>query len=159
MNGTYYFSLLVAPAGAADLAQFTFSGLYATNLAFAGRFSGGTFVPAPNWAVGTTKSYFLAGWSASLGADWQQAWLDGVFSQAGYFGLSTIGTGEAGGIIDTNRPPLPPLNLFGGTTGIRSGFTLEPVGVPEPALPVFVGLGTAVVFSVHAFRKNPNGRC
>lgn len=144
INGSYYFGLLTAPPGTVDPAQFSFSGVYATNAAVAGRFLGGTFLPVPNWEVGTSKSYLIAGWSGSLGSEWNAAWLDGMFSRTGYFGLSAIGTGVAGGIFDTNMPPIPPLNLFGGT-GIQAGFSLFPVGVPEPATAAIVAVGVAVL--------------
>lgn len=145
LQGTYYFSFLTAPPGTIDPAQFTFSGLYATNQAVPGRFSGGTFVVLPNWAAGTGESFLIAGWSASLGLQWNQAWLNGMFSGSGYFGLSSIGTGVAGGIISTNLAPLPPLNPFGGTTGIQSGFSLYPVGVPEPSTIALAALGGAML--------------
>src|SRR5579862_7957004 len=112
LPGTYYFSLLTAPPGTTDPTLFSFSGVYATNLSAAGRFFGGTFLAVPNWAVGTNKAFLIAGWSASLGVDWRQAWLNRTFTAPGYFGLSSIGSGVAGGIIDTNLPPLPPLVPF-----------------------------------------------
>jgi hypothetical protein len=145
LSGTYYFSLLAAPPGVVDFSQFTFTGLYATNQAVAGRFFGGTFLEAPNWVVGTAKSFLIAGWSASLGPTWNSIWLNGDFSSSGLFGLSDIGTGVAGGIIDTNRPPLPPLNLFGGSTGLQSGFSLSPVGLPEPSTATITTVGIALM--------------
>src|SRR5262249_35649711 len=56
LKGTYYFSLLAAPPDVVDFSQFTFTGLYATNQTVVGRFFGGTFLEAPNWAVGAAKS-------------------------------------------------------------------------------------------------------
>lgn len=146
INGTYFFSVLTAPLGTIDPGQFTFGGLYATNLQVAGRFAGGAFVSAPNWAAGTSKSFMIAGWSANLGFVWDPAWLTGVFSHPGYFGVSAIATGEAGGIISTNLPPLPPLNPFGGGTGLQSGFSLYAVDVPEPSTAQITALGTGLIF-------------
>ena len=144
LHGTYFFSLLTAPQDTVDFSQFTFTGVYATNQAVAGRFFGGTFLEVPNWPVGTNKSYLIAGWSGSLGPIWNPVWMNGDFSTNGYFGLSTPGFGSAGGIFDTNRPPLPSLNLFGGATGIQSGFSLYPVGVPEPSSVAVTALGVAL---------------
>jgi len=144
LHGTYFFSLLTAPPDTADFNQFTFTGVYATNQAVAGRFFGGTFLEVPNWPVGTNKSYLIAGWSGSLGPTWNPDWMNSEFSTNGYFGLSLVGFGAAGGIFDTNRPPLPPLNLFGGATGIQSGFSLYPVGVPEPSSVAVTALGVAL---------------
>ena len=144
-NGTYYFSLLAAPTGVVDFSQFTLTGLYATNQATAGRFFGGTFLEAPSWPVGTAKAFLIAGWSASLGSAWNSLWLNGDFSGSGFFGLSAIGAGVAGGIIDPNSPPLPPLNLFGGSAGLQSGFSLYPVGIPEPSIAAIIAVGIVLV--------------
>jgi hypothetical protein len=141
--GSLFFGLLTAPEGTTDLTRFTFSGLYATNSVAAGRFFGGTSVPVPGWGPGVTRSYFVAGWSSSLGHDWHQGWLSGVFSSPGEFGFSAIGTGSPGGFDTTG--PLPPLNLFGGPTGIQSGFTLLPVAiVPEPSALALGVLGSLI---------------
>src|SRR5215472_10983666 len=47
-NGCY-FGLLTAPLGTTDPTLFSFTGVYATNLAFAGRLSGGVNVTVPGW--------------------------------------------------------------------------------------------------------------
>lgn len=137
--GPCYFGLLTAPLGTTDPTQFTFSGLYATNLPATGRFRGGMGVMVPGWLPGAPKSFLVAGWSADLGVYWNQNWLSGLFSNTGYFGISSIGSAAAGG-------SLPPLNLFGGSTGIQSGFTLAPVDVPEPSLGKLVVLAVAIFF-------------
>jgi hypothetical protein len=158
LHGTYYFSLLTAPPDVVDFSQFTFAGVYATNQSVAGRFFGGTFLEVPNWPVGTDKSFLVVGWSASLGPTWNPLWLHNIFSSSGFFGLSPIGEGVAGGIIDTNHPPLPPLNLFGGATGIQSGFSLYPVDVPEPSTIAVAASGIALMVYVRsrqARRSNP----
>jgi hypothetical protein len=157
LNGTYYFSLLTAPAGTIDIGRFTFSGVYATNLSVAGRFFGGSTVAVPNWAIGASESYLIAGWSASLGIDWNPGWLDGVFSVSGNFGLSSISTGIAGGFISTNQPPLPPLNLFRGATGIPTGFSLYPVSVPEPSAVALAVTGMGLM--LFAYRRTWVNRC
>jgi hypothetical protein len=74
-------------------------------------------------------SFFVAGWSSSLGHDWNQQWLNGKFGALGYFGISSVATGVSGG---PDLPPWPPLPLFGGPTGIQTGFVLSPV--PEPSV-------------------------
>ena len=148
--GSYYFALLTAAPGTKDPRQFTFSGLYATNTATAGRFSGGYDIEAPGWAAGTIKSFMVAGWSASLGQNWNQEWLAGNFDKIGFFGLSGIGTDAAGGFF--GNWPLPPMNVFGGALGIPSGFSLFPVpAVPEPAAASLAALGVAMLI---AYRRN-----
>jgi hypothetical protein len=103
--GSYYFGLLIAVPGATDPNQFMFTGLHATNhgAICPGQFNGGSNVAVQGWAPFTTMSFLVAGWSLSLGHDWNQQWPSGNFSAPGYFGLSTIGTGLAGGIT---TPPM-----------------------------------------------------
>ena len=108
-TATYYFALLSAPVGATDRTQFVFSGLYATNMATAGRLEGGSFLGVAansTWPAATTRSYFVAGWSHELGTTWNQAWLSGDFGAAssGFFGWSPIAQGRSGG-------PDPPSGL------------------------------------------------
>jgi len=145
--GSYYYGLLTSdtPTGA-----FTFSGAYATNLAVAGRFTGGANVAVTGWAAGATKSYEVAIWSASLGHDFNPAWLtasanDPVWGNGGVFGLSSIATGISGG---AGVPASPSYNLFGGATGIQNGFTANVVSggvVPEPTSMALAGLGAAAL--------------
>jgi Ig-like domain-containing protein len=134
--GTFYFGLLTAPAGATDRSLFTFSGLYATNLASAGRIFGGNHVPVPNWPPGTTRSYLVCGWSSDLGHEWNPLWLQGIFPGAtgsSFFGMSVIAMGAAGG-VDEYGSPIPALNIFGATS-ISTGFVLGGWG-PPPALTI-----------------------
>lgn len=131
--GSFYFALLTAPLGATDPGQFSFSGIYATNTSVPGRFFGGSGVEVPGWLAGDTRSFRVAGWSASLGLTWDPAWLNGLFDSGGFWGLSGIGTGSPGGAYAGGPPLIPPLILFGGATGIRGGFNFYPVPVPEPA--------------------------
>jgi len=139
--GSYYYGLLISSAATGP---FTFSGLYATNLAAAGRFNGGNGIQCPGWAAGATMSYEVAVWSASLGQSWQNGWLTGSFGGAqGYFGLSSVATGVSGG---AGSPATPSYNLFGGATGISSGFTATPTTVtPEPTSMALAGLGAAAL--------------
>lgn len=138
---TYYFGLLTS-AGAGG--TFTFTGLYATNTAAitGGRLAGGNGIQVPGWAAGTTMSYEIAGWDASLGHTFDPTWL--TTPPSGFFGLSPIATGTAGG-TDALGNSLPPYNLFGGLTGIPTGFTLTTVGVPEPSSMALAGLGAAAL--------------
>jgi hypothetical protein len=128
--GDRYFGLLTAPMGTQDPREFSFSGLYATNSFAAGRFVGGNQIIVPGWTPGESRSFLVAGWSASLGHDWNQNWLNALFPGPGLFGLSSIGSGAPGGFDGTG--PAPPLNLFGGATGIQTGFALRPVPEPSP---------------------------
>ena len=135
--GSYYFGLLTSPTGGAG--TWTFSGLTGTNqvTAAGGRFTGGV-VQVPNWAPGTTMSYQVAGWEASLGTTFQASWL--VNAPTGLFGVSTVGSGVAGG----GPQSLPTLQLFGGT-GINQGFVLTGPSVPEPSSMALFGLGAAAL--------------
>jgi hypothetical protein len=128
--GSYYFALLTSPVGANN---FTFAGLYGTNLAAAGRFSGGLGVAVTGWAAGTARDFEIVGWSASEGPTFNPAWLTGSFTRSGFFGVSSIGTGIAGG--NTADGQVITLNIFGGVTGIQSGFNLLPVAPPLRPFP------------------------
>jgi hypothetical protein len=98
LPGSYYFGLLIAPSGASAVSQFTFTDVYATNTATPGRIGPSSYTPwVPGWPIGVTMSFLVAGWSASLGHDWNQQWMNGNFGGVGYFGLSGIGIGFPGG--------------------------------------------------------------
>ncbi len=133
-SGSFYFGLLTGTAAAGP---FAFGGIYATNVGTAnGRFIGGTQA-VNGWAPGTTMFYEIAGWASSLGATFNPAWL--TTPPNGFFGISGVGSGVAGG----GPQSLPPLPVFGGTSGIQSGFTLSQV--PEPTSMALAGLGAAAL--------------
>jgi len=139
--GSYYFGLLTSATGAAG--SFTFANVYATNQAVAGRFFGGANVQVTGWAAGATEFYEVAGWSQSLGASFNPAWLNQNFGNSvGFFGLSGVGSGQAGGFNGTGT--LPTFNLFGGT-GLTSGFNMAPTVSPEPTSMALAGLGAAAL--------------
>jgi len=147
--GSYFYGLLTASAPAGP---FTFSGTYATNLSVAGYFGSPGGRAVAGWGLGATMSYEVAFWSVSLGATWKPAWLQAngspqpagsaVWGGSGYFGLSAVATGISGG---AGTPASPPLALFGGASGIQSGFVGQPVGVPEPSSMALAGLGAAAL--------------
>ena len=150
--GSYYFGLLIASPGTTQPNQFTFPAVYATNDAtFPGRLLGGV-VPVNGWGVNTFESFLVAGWSASLGHDWDPQWLNGAFSASGFFGLSSIATGMSGG---PGLPPSPGLHLFGGPTGIQTGFNLFPV--PEPSV-LSLGITAGALLLARLYRRIPNNR-
>jgi hypothetical protein len=120
-----YYGLFLGPAGTTDTALFTFSGIYGTNQSAEGRFTGGLGISVPGWAPGATRSFFIAGWTADLGHDWQPGWLNANFKGNGYFGLSAVGTGIAGGFDGTNS--IFAFNVFGGSAGLQQGFLLHKV--------------------------------
>jgi hypothetical protein len=146
--GSWYYGLLIAAPGTTDPKAFTFSGAYATNIATAGRFFGGSGVPVTGWVAGDSKAYEVAVWSASLGHDWKAGWLTGDFGGAtsGNFGLSAIATGISGGF---GSPATPSYNLFGGATGLSTGFNAADIGgtpvIPEPTSMALAGLGAAAL--------------
>lgn len=147
--GTYFYGLFTAPVGTTDPLAFTFSGVYATNTAAAGRFQGGpnTGVTVPGWATSDTRAFIVAGWSANLGHDYQAAWAQPGFFAPGagyYFGWSGIGTGAAGG-TDAGGNPVPVLVTFGAAPAITTGFGLPMLPVPEPTTMALAGLGAAAL--------------
>ena len=148
-KGSYYFALLTSPVGADT---FTFVGVYGTNQTVRGRFNGGFAVAIPGWAPGTARDFEVVGWSGSLGHDFNSAWLDGDFGGVfGFFGISAVGTGQAGG--PTAIGTLPNLNIFGGASGIQQGFDLVAPLIPEPSILSLAGLGAAALL---AFRRRRN---
>jgi hypothetical protein len=140
-TGSYYFGLLTSVSGAPN--SFTFAGIYATNVwTVPGRFIGGTRT-VNGWAPGSTMFYEVAGWSVTEGVTWNPQWLLGNFGTGyGFFGISAVASGSAGG----GSPPAPPLPLFGGT-GISQGFNLDPhplILIPEPGSLALAGVGFAI---------------
>jgi hypothetical protein len=140
--GSYYFGLLTSPTGVFQ-DSFQFAGVYGTNTAAAGLFTGGAAALA-GIAPGTTFYFEVAGWSASLGTTFNPDWItnpSGNFPY-GYFGLSQFGTATAGG-------PTTPGIIFG-TTGLTSGFWLNnfPI-IPEPTGTALAGLGVGALLIRH----------
>jgi len=139
--GSFFFALLTSPVGANT---FTFASVYATNQAVAGLLNGGVGVAVNGWAPGTARDFVVVGWSGSLGTTFDPAWFPPhVFGPPGLLGQSTVGTGIAGG--STSSGTLPILDIFGGTTGIQTGFQLEPPLVPEPSGMSLAVLGAALL--------------
>jgi hypothetical protein len=136
--GNFYFGLLTAPIGTSDPRQFSFSGVYATNMGMPGRFSGGGAVSVPGWMPGENRSFLVAAWSANLGHNWNESWMHDV--PPGLWSLSSIGTGVAGG---WNIGPIPPLYLFGGATGIQTGWGFAII--PEPSAVSLATLAAATL--------------
>jgi hypothetical protein len=136
--GSFYFALLTSPVGANN---FTFSGFYGTNQIVPGRFNGGVGVQVAGWSPGTARDFKVAGWYQSLGATFNPSWLT---SYPAPFGISSIGTGVAGGFNGTGV--LPNAAIFGGPTGIQNGFVV--FGIPEPkgAYLLFAGFAVCLVF-------------
>jgi hypothetical protein len=134
----FYFALLTSPTANGP---FSFSGIYATNSANAGRIAPYT-TSVPGWAPGETMSYEVVGWGANLGQTFNPGWLAGNnFRTVGYFGVSSVASGVAGGGLPV---PAPAWNLFGGT-GLP-GFDLhpEPTWVPEPSTFTLACVGAAL---------------
>jgi hypothetical protein len=138
--GSYYFGLFF---GGGPFLNPTFTGIYATNTGVNGLFNGGV-VAVPGWGAGTSRDYFVAGWSASVGHDFQPTWFIDISTiPAEDFGWSHTGTGTAG-----DGTSIPVLNLFdGGGNTITSGFTLVTRLVPEPSTASMIVLGAGVILS------------
>jgi hypothetical protein len=164
--GLYYFALLTEsmtafgvansePTALQLVSSWTFTGIYTTNIASAGRENGGANIPtSTGWAPGVTNSYVLVGWSANLGSSWATIANEnetGWGTEQGSFGISSVGFGEAGGGPDS----LPAFSLFGSAptaagTPILSGFDLYDVTIPEPGTLALATLGGA---SLLMFRR------
>jgi hypothetical protein len=135
---------------------FTFSGVYTMNNGPEGTISaqsafvlggnGGAPIGVPNWAAGTTMFYEVVGWSEDLGFPFNNSWL--TTPPAFGYAVSGIGSGVAGG----GPQSLPPLDLFGGPTGIASGFFIPSIPVPEPSSMALAALAGAILL---IFRRQP----
>ena len=149
-NGFYY-GLFTAPstvttATTADLLTptWTFTGIYATNIAAAGRLSGGNNVATLTaWAPGETNSFLVAGWNAVMGHDWTAVAAElsgGTSPPFSLFGISAVGFGAAGGgtaglssfAIWGSRPTLQ-------GTPLSTGFVLA---LPEPSAFALLAIAT-----------------
>ena len=143
--GNYFFALLTSPVGADT---FSFAGMYATNTMTPGMINGGSGVSVPGWAAGTARDYVVFGWTAGSGVKYNSSWLNPDLSFGANFPpvnvLSLFGTGVAGGV--TASGTVPTFSLFGGPTGIQSGFALS-APVPEPSSTVLLALGAAAVLT------------
>jgi hypothetical protein len=165
----YYFALLTAampsfgtPAAAptslqlANATGWTYTGISMASIASAGRENGGANIATiTGWGAGVTNSYVVVGWSASLGTTWSTVASEitsGTWSANGYFGMSSVAFGEAGG----GAQSLPAFNLFGSGptaagTPLMTGFSLNNVNaVPEPGTLALMALGSA---SLLLFRR------
>jgi hypothetical protein len=159
-NGFYY-GLFTAPstvtaATTADLLTpiWTFTGNYATNIAAAGRLSGGNGVATlTGWAPGATNSFLVAGWNAVMGHDWSTINSElshGTWPPYSLFGISAVGFGAAGG----GTAGMPAFALWGLSpttqgTPLSAGFVL---GLPEPSAFALLAIA-AVTFACRQFRK------
>jgi len=117
--GAYNFALLTAPVGTTDPHLFKFAGAYATSMTAPGRINGGNVVVL-DWPPRQAKAFFVFGWPAYLGHDWNSNWLNGGVPS----GMSSIASGIPG-----DGTWQPALNLFG-LNAISSGFTISDCMAP-----------------------------
>jgi hypothetical protein len=135
--GSYYFGLFF---GEGNPYSWTFTGIYATNTGINGLFSGGV-VAVPGWAPGTSQSYFVAGWAAGMGHDYQPQWLMGANILSDFGTTELLGTGIAG-----DGASIPMLNLFdGGGSTITVGMQLHNELVPEPSTVALAIVGATLL--------------
>jgi len=158
-SASYIYALFSAPSttttigvgatGDPTTAGWSFTGDYATNTA-AGRLLGvssqpdGTGIQIPGYGAGTTASFAVVGWSASLGATWAavQPLVDAGLSSTpqGFYGVDqTVATGVA-----LAAYPGPYVGVMGSAPA-AGGFTLYAVPTPEPTTFALAGLGAAAV--------------
>lgn len=153
--GNFYFGLFTASSTVttASLANlltpaWTFTGAYATNIAAAGRISGGANVATTTgWTPGNTNSFLVAGWNTAMGHDWSTvsaALQAGTAPANGLFGMSLVSFGMAGG----GTAGIPSFSLWATGPGLQgnsltSGFALLPI--PEPTTIALAGLGAAAL--------------
>jgi hypothetical protein len=143
--GSVYFGLFF---GEGNPYSWTFTGIYATNTGVSGLFSGGV-VAVPGWAPGTSQSYFVAGWDAGMGHNFNPQWLMGANILADFGTTPVLGTGIAG-----DGASIPTLNLFdGGGSTITVGMQLHNELVPEPSTAVLAIMGAAAVRHFRLCRK------
>ena len=149
---TFWFTILTGEPNTTDVFTFLPTGAYATNQNSAGRVFGGTGIPVQNWPAGVDRAFVVAGWSVNLGTTWNPGWLTGDFGSAatGFFGLSPIAPSAPA----NSEHPVGgvPVNVWGGTYGLTSGFNLEPI--PEPTMLALAALGTAALL---IFRHRERG--
>jgi hypothetical protein len=139
--GQFYFGLFWAPQGEMDAKKFQFTGLYGTNQAVAGRFSGGV-VAIPGHAASEHVAFLVRGWSANIGPDW--ASVQRYFTQPNF--RAYYGTSEVALDVVLGGGAIPAGMLFSKVLpGAISDFTLYPTWMPEPSPAALVLLGTAIL--------------
>lgn len=155
----YYYALFVAPStvttigvapnGDPTTAGWTYTGYYATNVTLAGRLlavsseADGYGLSIPGYGVGSTASFAIVGWSASLGTTWAavEPIVDAGTSQTnGYYGVDQS---VATQIVLASYPG--PYQDVMGSSPSAGGFAMYAVPTPEPATFAICGLGAAAL--------------
>jgi hypothetical protein len=151
--GDYYYELLYDTSTPTSSNPLTGgwepTGLIATNSTiFAGGITGpggAAGVAVPQVAPSASAYFEIVGWSASLNSfslpQLLAQYNSGNWEGLGYFGVSspTAGAITLGGL---GTPATLPSALFGGVSGIQSGFVLDGIGAtPEPGSVALAGLG------------------
>jgi len=138
--GKYQFQLFIAPAGTLNPDLFVATNVKGTNLASAGRFSGGFGVAVDGTLPGEMAAILVRGWSSNYGADYATA-LDNLQRGVnGFLGTSSIAPiFYFGGFDGTEAIPTSP--AFGGSLGIQTGLILYGCLCPEPSVIALVGSG------------------
>lgn len=141
--GQYYFQLFVAPVGTVDISQFLPTSVQGTNLASAGRFSGGMSVAVPGVLAGSTMAILVRGWTATLGSDYDTAYNNSGGGLDGDIGVSDIAPNFVFGGFD-GSVTTPTSAAFGGANGIQRGFDIG--FIPEPSTAALTALGALALF-------------
>jgi hypothetical protein len=147
----FVYGIFAAPSTVSSVSgvtdpNWTFTGSYATNRAFAGRLLGGVVTLPSPYAAGTTYNFLIRGWSSNIaGQDWTgvQAFIHNLEidplaygSQGQFFGTSSIAT------MIVSGPLNPTQVIFGTSPGYNiQGFLLDQVPTPEPSSFALVALG------------------
>ena len=156
--GNYYFALYVAPSTVTtidtplllDDPDWAFTGVYATNVAVAGRIFGwkvadmfgNYYAEIDGYPAGTLVSLAVVGWSANIGVT--------IYDLANFWhgyslpaGLLLVGQSDIASIYLGNGADMVNYSIFGNGAGQVHGLTLY--AVPEPSAFALTGLGAAAL--------------
>lgn len=134
--GRYYFGLYLGSLGTPE--NLLTLALLATNVASAGRLSGGNPVALPaQYPAGTPLTFQIRGWSAFAGLSFEEAATKFNTFPCVYAGVSPLGQ------VTPTASPNPGGLLFGTSAGqLNSGFELYATCTPEPSTYALAILGT-----------------
>ena len=151
-SGYHYALLAQFYAGSGPTVNSTFTSLLSdnwiytgalgnNNLAAGGIAGGANTQTTAGMPVGDANQFIVVGWSSNLGTTWNtfstrlasDDWVT-ANDAFGFLGISPVGTG-----VGVDSGDIPEL-LFGGPSGIQTGFSLFLTPIPEPTTMALAGL-------------------